>query len=100
LVYTAIRKEMTNIFLNYIGSQVSVYILGQAKRFIKRYIETDGNDAVREMQIFNNFECNFQEFFMENDNENFEKEIELESLTVCFETKKTKDFEESWEFIN
>jgi hypothetical protein len=52
------------------------------------------------MQIFNNFECNFQEFFMENDNENFEKEIELESLTACFKTKKTKDFEESWEFIN
>jgi hypothetical protein len=90
---------MTNIFLNYIGGQVSVYILGQAKRFIKRYIETDGNDAVREMQIFKNFECNFQEFFMENDNENFEKEIELESLTACFKTKKTKDFEESWEFI-
>ena len=90
---------MTNIFLNYVSGQVSMYILGQAKRFVKRYIETDGNDAEREMQISNSFECNFQEFFMENDNENFEKEIELESLTACTKIKKPRDFEESWEFI-
>ena len=81
---------MTNIILSYIGGQVSMYILGQAKRFLVQYIENNETDAVQEMKN----EWNFQEFFMENDNENFEKEIELETRI-----KKTKNMEESWEFI-
>jgi len=81
---------MTNIILSYIGGQVSMYILGQAKTFLVQYIENNETDAVQEMKN----EWNFQEFFMENDNENFEKEIELETRI-----KKTKNMEESWEFI-
>jgi len=85
---------MTNIFLNYVGSQVSRYVLRRAGRFIARFIEKDKSDAERELKEEN--EYNFQEFFMENDNENWEKEIELEH---CTKIKKPKDFEESWEFI-
>jgi len=86
---------MTNIFINYVGSQVSKYVFKRAGRFIARFIENDKSEAERRFKDEN--EYNFQEFFMENDNENWEKEIELEH---CSRVKQKKEWENSWEFVN
>ena len=81
---------MTNLILNYMSAKLMSYVLNQAERLFANILDLKNQsvEAPTSETLYN-----FQVFFMPNDNETLEREIELlpSIQKVC---------EESWEFIN
>lgn len=91
---------MTNILLNYIGSKVASYLFSKLELYASAlfFAEQLGHGYNPTTTLKNIYD--FQVFFMPNDNEIVEKEIEL--FPKNFVTLHSDDSSgiDSWEFID
>lgn len=83
---------MTSIVLNYMSGKVTSYFLYRAERFIVDLLDFKNHSIDPPTCLCEHENAyDFQVFFMPNDNENLEREIELLPKTSS---------EDSWEFID